>query len=73
MRTHNIPISIWKRNHHKLSYKSAAMGFFSKGLKNEFKIAVVHEPSAFEPRKAYCIFPNCKEAFKNNKIELRIL
>ena len=35
--------------------KSAAMGFFSKGLKNEFETAVVNEPSVFEPLKLYCI------------------
>ena len=28
---------------------------FSKGLKNEFKTAVVEEPSVFEPLKFYCI------------------
>ena len=31
----------------------AAMGFFY-GPKNEFEIAVVHEPSVFEPLKFYC-------------------
>ena len=36
--------------------KSAAMGFFSKGLKNEFETAVVNEPSMFEPLKFYCTF-----------------
>ena len=36
--------------------KSAAMGFFSKGLKHEFETAVVNEPlSVFEPLKFYCI------------------
>ena len=35
--------------------KSAAMGFFSYGLKNEFETAVVNEPSVFEPLKFYCI------------------
>ena len=35
--------------------KSAATGFFFKGLKNEFKTAVVNEPSVFEPLKFYCI------------------
>ena len=35
--------------------KSAAMEFFSKGLKNEFKTALVNEPSVFEPLKFYCI------------------
>ena len=34
---------------------SAAMGFFSKGLKNEFQIAMVKEPSVFEPLKVYCM------------------
>ena len=35
--------------------KSAAKGFWSKGLKNEFETAVVNEPSVFEPLKVYCI------------------
>ena len=35
--------------------KSAAMGFCSKGLINEFKTAMVNEPSVFEPLKFYCI------------------
>ena len=35
--------------------KSAAMGFFSKGLKDEFERAVVNEPSVFEPLKFCCI------------------
>ena len=30
------------------------MGFFSKGLKNEFERAVVNEPSVFQPLKFYC-------------------
>ena len=34
--------------------KSAAMGFCSKGLKNELETAVVNEPSVFEPRTFYC-------------------
>ena len=34
------------------------MGFFSKGLKNEFETAVVNEPSVFEPLKFYCISPD---------------
>ena len=33
---------------------SEAMGYFSYGLKNEFEIAVVNEPSVFEPLKFYC-------------------
>ena len=35
--------------------KSAAMGFFSKGLKNEFETAVINEPSVFEPLKFYVL------------------
>ena len=35
--------------------KSAAMGFCSQGLKEEFETAVVNEPSVFEPLKFYCI------------------
>ena len=34
---------------------SAAMGFFSRGLKNEFKTAMVNKPSVFESLKIYCI------------------
>ena len=29
---------------------------FPLGLKNEFKTAVVNEPSVFEPLKFYCIY-----------------
>ena len=36
--------------------KSADMGFFSKGLKNEFEATMVNEPSVFEPLKFYCIW-----------------
>ena len=36
--------------------KSAAMGFFSKGLKNEFERAMVNETSVFEPLKFYCMY-----------------
>ena len=35
--------------------KSAAMGFFSEGLKNKFETAVVNESSVFELLKVYCI------------------
>ena len=35
--------------------KYAAMGFCSKGLKNEFETAMVNVPSVFEPLKFYCI------------------
>ena len=53
----NTQYTIFNMNKKKiLNYlKSAAMGFFSKGLKNEFETAVVNEPSVFEPLKFYCI------------------
>ena len=35
--------------------KSAALGFCSKGPKNELETVVVNEPSVFEPLKFYCI------------------
>ena len=47
--------------------KSAAKGFFSQGLKNEFETAVVNEPSAFEPLKFYCI---TKKAYIINMVEM---
>ena len=40
--------------------KSAVMGFFSKGLKNESETAVVIEPSVFEPLRFYCILFNIR-------------
>ena len=54
MSTHNMPfINIRKENHPKLS--QICMGrVLSKGLKNEFEIAVVNGPSVFEPLKFYC-------------------
>ena len=30
------------------------MGFFAKGLDNEFETALVNEPLMFEPLKVYC-------------------
>ena len=47
-------LNIKKGNHRKLA-KSAVMGFFSKGLKNDFETTVVNEPSVIEPLKFYCI------------------
>ena len=45
--------NIKKENHPKLP-SIYSYGSFSKGLKNKFKIAVVNEPSVFEPLKVYC-------------------
>ena len=46
--------SIKKENLTKL-YQIWSYGIFPKGLKNEFEMAVVDEPSRFEPFKFYCI------------------
>ena len=51
--TQNI-ISVYKRKSPLIFSKSATMGFFFKGLKNEFETARVNEPSGFEPLKFYC-------------------
>ena len=47
--------------------KSAAIGFFSKRLKNEFETAVVNEPSVFEPLKFYCRLKYCLKGPLNPK------
>ena len=44
---------IKKEIHPKLSH-IFSNGIFSRGLKNEFEITVVNEPSVFEPLKFYC-------------------
>ena len=54
MSTHNIPFPIYKRKITPNYPKSAAMGFFPKGLKNELETAMVDEPSVFESLKFYC-------------------
>ena len=43
--------------------KSARMGFFSKGLKNEFETALVNERSVFEPLKFYYINLAVRQGF----------
>ena len=40
---------------------STAMGFVCQGLKNEFELAVVKEPSVFEPLKFHCISDRLEE------------
>ena len=57
MSIHSIPFLIQiKKKKISLSYpESAAVFFFSKGLKNNFETAVVNEPSVFEPLKFDCI------------------
>ena len=59
--THNIPFLNMKYNTIINYPKSAAMGLFSKGPKNEFETAMVTEPSVFEPLKVHCIYQIVKE------------
>ena len=40
-------------------------GICSKGPKNEFQIAMINEPSVFEPLKFYCIKKRDKEMAPN--------
>ena len=62
MNTNNIPFAIYKKKT-TLNYpKSAAMSFFSKGLKHELETAVVNEPSVFEPLTVYCTSSYVKAA-----------
>ena len=67
MSTHNIPILIQKRKHPKLS-QICSCGIFSKGLKNEFEIAVVNEPSVFELLKFYCMYSKGLLMLKNDQV-----
>ena len=68
MSTHNIPFSIRIRKNTLNYTKSAAMGYFSKGLKNEFETAVVNEVSVFEPLKFYCSYRKPKTGIQRQLI-----
>ena len=54
MSTHNVPFSLKKENHPKLSHFCSYRLLF-KGLKNKFETAMVNEPSVFKPLKFCCI------------------
>ena len=54
MSTRNITIFDMNKKNTPNYPKSATMGFFSKGLKNEFETAVVNETPVFEPLKFCC-------------------
>ena len=56
MSAHNIPCSGQKDNHPEL-FQICSYGIISWGFKNEFKTAVVNEPSVSEPLKFYCSNP----------------
>ena len=49
-------ISKYKKENLPKVSKICNYGICSKGLKNEFKTAVVNEPSVFEPLKFYCMY-----------------
>ena len=53
MSARNLQFSIIKENSSNYP-KSAAIGFFFKGLKDVFETVVVNEPSVVEPLKFYC-------------------
>ena len=72
MSTHNVPFSISKKKIILIYPKYAAMGFCSRGLKNEFETAMVNEPSVFEPLKIYCSSPNAFFCFSVIKISVLI-
>ena len=58
--TENTQYTIFNMNKkNTLNYpKSAAKGFFSKGLRNEFETAMVNEQSVFELLKFNCTSSN---------------
>ena len=58
MSTQNIPFSIQKKENHPKLSQICSYGIFSKGLKNEFKTAMVNESSVFEPLKFNCTLLN---------------
>ena len=62
MRPHNIPFQYKHKQSPNLS-QICSYEICSKGLKNEFEVAVVIESSVFEPLKFYCIL--CYSVFIN--------
>ena len=59
MSTHSISLSIFRRKSPLIIPNiiiPTALGLISYGLQNEFKPAVVNEPSVFEPLKFHCIY-----------------
>ena len=64
MSTYNIPLSIQKKSPELIpnTILSAASEFFVfvfvRKSRNEFEIAMVNEPSLFQPLKVYCIWFN---------------
>ena len=58
MSTHKLSFSIKKRKWSSV-IPDLHLWDFSKGLKQEFKTAMVNEPPVFEPLTFYCLFRCC--------------
>ena len=56
MSTHNIPGFFNIKTKITLNFPYLQPMDFSQGLKNEFKTAMINEPSVFELLKFYCMF-----------------
>ena len=58
MCTQNISFSLYKKKKKKKKHSKLPQicryEIFSKGLKNEFKTAMVYEPPVFESLQVYC-------------------
>ena len=52
---------------------STAVGFVCQGLKNEFELAVVKEPSVFEPLKFHCISDRYEELERRQEEKIILL
>ena len=68
MSTHNIPFLNIKKKIILIFSQICNYRNYSKGPKNEFKTAVVNEPSVFEPLKFYYIYMNGPKKKKQQKI-----
>ena len=60
MNAHNIPFLIEKKENQPKLSQICNNVIFSKGLKSEFKTAMVNEPSVFQPLKVWCSCYNRK-------------
>ena len=56
MSTHSLQFLYLKKLKHPKLSQICSYGIFSKGLKKDFKTAVVNEASVFEPLKVNCIY-----------------
>ena len=68
MSTHNIPFSILKKMKKKIILNNPKYWILFKGLKNEFKTAMVNKPSMFEPLKVHCNKMLCHSTVNSGKV-----